>query len=237
MAKTQLFQQMSARGFIVEKLPDGSTAIFDKVTNTVHALNASAAAAFEACHEPVTLSALTAVIEQRLGRAVTEDTALEAVAELERAGLVSASGTTEELRNASRRQLLKAAGVALPVVLSLTAAEQRAFAAQAVSAPTTTTAAPGTPEIVSATSQTNGHGLVDGCGDTVNVVGSNTHFGGTTTVALVQAGTVESVFVTDSTHLAFSFLNATTSGALDFIVTTGTEVVHGTGFLTSEGCF
>ncbi len=113
MAKTQLFQQTSAKGFIVEKLPDGSTAIFDKVTNTVHALDASTAAAFEACHEPVTLSALTAAIEQRLGRPIREETALEAVAELERAGLVTASGATEELRNASRRQLLKAAGVAL----------------------------------------------------------------------------------------------------------------------------
>ena len=54
---------------------------------------------------------------------------MEAVAELEGAGLVTSSGGTPELRNASRRELLKAAGVALPVVLSLTAAEQRAFAA------------------------------------------------------------------------------------------------------------
>ena len=47
MPTPQLFvQQASAKGYILEVLPDGSRAMFDKVTNTVYALDASAAAAF-----------------------------------------------------------------------------------------------------------------------------------------------------------------------------------------------
>lgn len=141
MPTPQLFvQQASAKGYILEVLPDGSRAMFDKVTNTVYALDASAAAAFEACQEPVTLSELMEAMRRSLGKAVTEEVAWEAVAELKRSGLVNSSGPTEELRSASRRALLKAAGVAVPVVLSLTAAEQRVFALGAGSGTTTTTA-------------------------------------------------------------------------------------------------
>ena len=129
--------------FIVQTLPDGSTAIFEVATKNVYSLNPSAAAAWEACASATTLSRLAAEMSRRLDKPVTEDLAHEAVSELVAAGLVSA--TPAERLGTSRRTMLKqVAGVALPVVLVLTGAEQRAHA-QVTSTPATpTTPAPGT---------------------------------------------------------------------------------------------
>ena len=107
LIRGMLVQQTNSKSRVVEKPPDASTAIFDSVTDTVHALDFSAAAALEACQEPITLSALTDAMRQSLGKAVTEETVLEAVSELQRAGLVTVSGDREELIDTSRRNLLK----------------------------------------------------------------------------------------------------------------------------------
>jgi hypothetical protein len=113
--------------FIVQPLPDGSTAIFEVATKNVYSLNPSAAAAWEACASATTLSRLATAMSRRLDRPVTEDLAHEAVSELVAVGLVSA--TPAERLGSSRRAMLKqVAGVALPVVLVLTGAEQRAHA-------------------------------------------------------------------------------------------------------------
>ena len=132
--------------FIVQTLPDGSTAIFEVATKNVYSLNPSAAAAWEACASPTTLSRLAAEMSRRLNKPVTEDLAHEAVSELVAVGLVSA--TPAERLGTSRRAMLKqVAGVALPVVLVLTGAEQRAHAQTNGSTPvtpTTTGRVPGT---------------------------------------------------------------------------------------------
>jgi hypothetical protein len=130
--------------FIVQALPDGSTAIFDVATKNVYSLNPSAAAAWEACASVTTLSRLAAEMSRRLNRPVTEDLAHEAVSELVAVGLVSA--TPAERLGTSRRAMLKqVAGVALPVVLVLTGAEQRAHAQSNGSNPVApTTPDPGT---------------------------------------------------------------------------------------------
>ena len=120
--------------FIVQALPDGSTAIFEVATKNVYSLNPSAAAAWEACASATTLSRLAAEMSRRLNKPVTEDLAHEAVSELVAVGLVSA--TPAERLGTSRRAMLKqVAGVALPVVLVLTGAEQRAHAQTGGSAP------------------------------------------------------------------------------------------------------
>ena len=107
--------------FIVQTLPDGSTAIFEVATKNVYSLNPSAAAAWEACASATTLSRLAAEMSRRLNKPVTEDLAHEAVSELVAVGLVSA--TPAERLGTSRRAMLKqVAGVALPVVLVLTGA-------------------------------------------------------------------------------------------------------------------
>ncbi len=123
----QTFHQIQS-DCTVEKLPDGSTVVFDSGTQTLHSLNAPAAAAFKACGEPKTLPELAQAMAAALSSPVDEELALAAVAELEQAGLVAAEGEAVRSRQASRRHLLKAAGVALPLVLSLTAAQQRAYA-------------------------------------------------------------------------------------------------------------
>jgi len=124
--------------FIVQALPDGSTAIFEVATKNVYSLNPSAAAAWEACASATTLSRLATEMSRRLNRPVTEDLAHEAVSELVAVGLVSA--TPAERLGTSRRAMLKqVAGVALPVVLVLTGAEQRAHAQTNGSNPVTPT--------------------------------------------------------------------------------------------------
>jgi Prealbumin-like fold domain/Coenzyme PQQ synthesis protein D (PqqD) len=129
---------------IVQALPDGSAAIFEVATRNVYSLNPSAAAAWEACASPTTLSQLTAAMSRRLNAPVTEDLAHEAVSELVAAGLVSV--TPAERLGTSRRAMLKHAGAALPVVLALTGAQQRAHAQGAgsgpVATPLTTTTGP-----------------------------------------------------------------------------------------------
>lgn len=130
--------------FIVQALPDGSTAIFEVATKNVYSLNPSAAAAWEACASATTLSRLAAEMSRRLNKPVTEDLAHEAVSELVAVGLVSV--TPAERLGTSRREMLKqVAGVALPVVLVLTGAEQRAHAqVNGSNPPPTTTPGPGT---------------------------------------------------------------------------------------------
>jgi hypothetical protein len=126
---------------ISQKLPDGSMAIFDVARRNVYSLNTSAAAAWEACESAMSLPALAAAMSRRLNAPVTEDVAREAVSELAAAGLVTVPRTDTAGR--SRREMLKqVAGVALPAVLVLTGAEQRAHAQGAGSNPITTT--PGT---------------------------------------------------------------------------------------------
>ena len=73
---------------VVQALPDGSTAIFEVATSNVYSLNPSAAAAWEECASPTTLSQLAAAMSRRLKAPVSEDLAHEAVAELLAVGLV-----------------------------------------------------------------------------------------------------------------------------------------------------
>ena len=124
--------RIASENLVVEKLPDGSTAVFDSAGGAVHSLNASAAAAFDACRESCTVEAVATAMSDALDGPVTGDFARAAIAELETAGLVECSGQA-----ASRRSVLRAVGgIALPVVLSLGVAEQRAWAGGSSSNPT-----------------------------------------------------------------------------------------------------
>lgn len=127
-----------ASGLVVQSLPDGSAAIFDAATKNVYSLNTSAAAAWDACASARTLPGIAAAMSFRLQAPVSEELAHAAVSELEAVGLVRI--TAPEGLPTSRRDMLKqVAGVAIPMVLVLTAAEQRAHAQGAGSPPVTTT--------------------------------------------------------------------------------------------------
>src|SRR5208283_4959013 len=136
------FQRTDSANLIVEKLSDGTTAILDKDTKSVFSLNASAAAAFDACREKASAAQIAETMRAILGTPVTEEIALSAIAQLEEHGLVSSTVPEDVAAIASRRSLLKrfgaVGGAAVPVVLAMTAAEQRASAFQQASGTTTT---------------------------------------------------------------------------------------------------
>ena len=122
----------------VAKFADGSMAICDTRTQTVYSLNATAAAAWDACENPTTLSAMVASMAASLGCEINESVALDALAELHDGGLLK---TALPSRATRRSALVTAAGIAAPVVLALTGVEQRVFA-QVASSPIATTPAP-----------------------------------------------------------------------------------------------
>ena len=121
----------------VAKLPDGSVAVFDAETKTVYSLNATAGAAWDACSQAATLPEIMESMRTSLGHEVTEDLALDALRELQKQGLLKTDVLPSE---ATRRSLVRTAAMVAPVVLALTAAEQRAAAQSSYSGPTTTRA-------------------------------------------------------------------------------------------------
>ena len=117
---------------IVNGLPDGSKVIVDSRNEKVFALNPTAGAAWDACSSQTTLNKVAADM-RRSDPAITEEAAEQAVIQLQEKELVKTSGL---LRNASRRQVLAGlSAVALPLVVSMTMTEQRAFAQVANSGP------------------------------------------------------------------------------------------------------
>jgi hypothetical protein len=151
MPRTEnIFRQVFTERLTVEKLTDGSTAIFDERSKSVHSLNPSATIVWNACAGGATLSQITSALTQHGGPA-DEQTVLHAIVQLQQAKLVTAETPIVGLpTDMGRRSMLKSVGslgaMAVPVVLTLTSAEQRAYAQQAGSgttpAPTTTIAIP-----------------------------------------------------------------------------------------------
>lgn len=110
----------------VNKLPDGSRVIVDPKRETVFALNTTAGAAWDACSLPTTLSKVTEEMRRSFDARITEEHALEAILQLQEQKLVTISGSPSM---PTRRTLLATlSGVAVPLVVSLTIAEQRAHA-------------------------------------------------------------------------------------------------------------
>jgi hypothetical protein len=144
------FRRPESDRFLVERLPDGSAAVFDTTSEAIHSLNQTAALVWECCREPVAIADIADVIQRVTGlpepRAVAED----ALRQLERGGLVEACREDVANRASRRDVLLKIGGVSAaflaPLVLTLTLTEQHAFARQAGSPgqTTSTTGAPGT---------------------------------------------------------------------------------------------
>ena len=119
-------KRITSADLAVENLPDGSTAIFDATTKTVYSLNATAAAAWDACGGATTFAEVIEAMRRSLAPAVTEDIALEALLQLQEKGLLEIVATSP---SPTRRSLVATVGgVVAPLVLALTSAEQRAFA-------------------------------------------------------------------------------------------------------------
>lgn len=119
----------NTREFNVNALPDGSKVILDSNNDKVIALNATAGAAWDACEGTTTLTEVTARMRQTLGSAVSEAMAEEAVLRLQAQDLVV---TSDGPVGASRRQVLATLGaIAVPLVVSMTLSEQKAYAERA----------------------------------------------------------------------------------------------------------
>lgn len=118
-------ERRDTNDLLVNGLPDGSKVIVDSRNEKVFALNPTAGAAWDACNSETTLDQVAAEM-RRNNPAVSDEVAEQAVLQLQEKELVKTSGL---LRNASRRQVLAGLGaVALPLVVSMTMTEQRAFA-------------------------------------------------------------------------------------------------------------
>jgi hypothetical protein len=111
---------------VVNALPDGSKVIVDSGNDKVFALNATAGAAWDACGSTATLSEVTANMKRTLQAGVSEDLAEQAILSLQEHNLVIASGASA---GTSRRQVLATLGaIALPLVVSMTMSDQKAYA-------------------------------------------------------------------------------------------------------------
>jgi hypothetical protein len=128
-------ERSNSDALVINKLPDGSTLIVDSENETVFALNATAAAAWDACSNPTTLEGVTESMQSSFDPSINKDLAEEAILQLHAKKLVTTSGLPSQ---ASRRQFITTLGsIALPLVVVLSVADQRAFATVASSRPTT----------------------------------------------------------------------------------------------------
>jgi len=126
-------RRLQSSALAENKLPDGSRVIVDSSNETVFALNATSGAAWDACSHPTTLAKLTEEMQRSLDPSVTQELAAEAIRQLEDQKLVA---TSAQLPQATRRQFIGTLSlVALPLIVSLPLAEQRAYAGSAKSAP------------------------------------------------------------------------------------------------------
>jgi hypothetical protein len=130
-------ERTKSNDLLIDKLPDGSRVIVDPGHETVFALNATAGAAWDACGSPTTLSKVAQDMRRSFDPGVTDELALEAILQLKDQKLVT---TSEAISGATRRQVFATlTAIAVPLVVSMTLAQQRAHAQNVGSGTGTTT--------------------------------------------------------------------------------------------------
>lgn len=124
-----LVERVSSSNLAINSMPDGSRIIRNAEDETVFALNATAAAAWDACSSAKTVASVAEEMRRSFDSNVTDELAEASLLELQDKKLVTISGSTFK---ATRRDVLAGLGaVALPLVVSLTIGEQKAHAQQA----------------------------------------------------------------------------------------------------------
>jgi hypothetical protein len=124
-----LVERVSSSNLAVNAMPDGSRIIRNSENETVFALNATAAAAWDACSSAKTVAAVAEEMRRSFDPTVTDELAEASVLELQDKKLVSVSGSGFK---ATRRDVLAGlSAVALPLVVSLTIGQQKVHAQQA----------------------------------------------------------------------------------------------------------
>jgi len=148
-----IFSQPNSPSLVVEQLPDGSTVIFDERSKSVHSLDPSATVVWRACAAGATLPRIVEALAAHFGAPVNVEVASNAIAQLQQAKLIESGAPTAvavpvagAVKDLGRRSILKGVGslgaLAVPVVLTLTAAEQRAYAVPVQAGSGTTTTRP-----------------------------------------------------------------------------------------------
>lgn len=121
-----LVERTNSDTLVINPLPDGSKVIVDAENERVFALNPTAGAAWDACAAPTTLPRVTKNMQGSLDPTVTEELAEDALLQLQNERLVKISGPTSQ---STRREFIATlSAVALPLVVSLSVTEQRAYA-------------------------------------------------------------------------------------------------------------
>jgi hypothetical protein len=123
-------ERINCQTLVVHQLPDGSRIFTNPSTATVFALNAVAGAAWDACSTPTTLSDVAREMQRSFHPRVDEELAHEAIVQLRDKKLVRTSETPLTTR---RRMIAGLGAAAIPIVVSLTLAEQRGNAVLASS--------------------------------------------------------------------------------------------------------
>jgi hypothetical protein len=124
----QIERTTDLNALVENRLPDGSRVILDSTNGKTFALNVTAGAAWDACTSANTLSEVAEQMKCSIGDQVTVDIAEQAILQLEEQNLVKTSGG---FRRTRRSVLVGLGTVALPVVVGLTLAEQKAYARRA----------------------------------------------------------------------------------------------------------
>ena len=122
-------ERVNPNDLVVNSMPDGSRVIRNSNNETVFALNANAAAAWDACSTANTISGVAAEMRRSFDPNVTDELAEACILQFEKKNLVKLSGSAPR---ATRREVLAGlSAVALPLVVSLTVGQQKAHAQDA----------------------------------------------------------------------------------------------------------
>ncbi len=122
-------ERVNTKDLVVNSMPDGSRVIRNSNNETVFALNATAAAAWDACSSATTIAGVADEMRRSFDPNVTDELAETCLLQFQKKNLVKLSGVGPK---ATRRQVLAGlSAVALPLVVSLTIGEQKAHAQNA----------------------------------------------------------------------------------------------------------
>lgn len=135
------YKAVQSPRFLVERLPDGSAAVFDTETEAAHSLNAAAVAVWECCDEPTGVEEIARMLSEA-GGPVDVSTVRQTLDQLVAIGLAEQT-IAPDTAAPRRRAVLRTLAAGVPVILTLTASAQKAFA-QGAGSGATTTAGPST---------------------------------------------------------------------------------------------
>ena len=124
-------ERVNSNDFVVHSMPDGSRVIRNSKNEMVFALNATAAAAWDACSSATTIAAVAEEMRRSFDPNVTDELAEACILQFQEKNLVRVSGSEPK---ATRREVLAGlSAVALPLVVALTLGQQKAHAKDAKS--------------------------------------------------------------------------------------------------------